>query len=195
MGQCKLMADSSLSNNLEHRLKQGIVIDSDHSGSGNGEGGLLCALKNAGVEDAQVCIHSVCDKDASCQALLKLLVLDEGDGPDGRLGGNRNQRTHVFGDLVQQIPHKKLEMLYEMLPNADEPPEVKKKAYREVASRIKGNMEEFLPKNRTQYDMVSGQFALTRQGCASETVRVRISGTECYQWSCKTEQAIFSGSA
>ena len=42
-------ADSSLSNNLEHRLKQGIVINLDHSGSGNGEGGLLCASE---VEDA-----------------------------------------------------------------------------------------------------------------------------------------------
>ena len=153
-------------------------MSSDHSGTGNGESGILTALQAASNNGCLRMprmwprLYSVCDCDPASQKVLKELV---------------GEATFVFGDLRAQVPWEVLCELQDMLPSQDDTVDAKRAAFKAIINKMQANLDKCLPEDRTQKDLRTGRFHRVFfpqwDAAMPSPITVLVSGTECQAWS------------
>ena len=157
---------------LRRNLGVGLMVVSDHSGTGNGEASaqqVLRALPEGICPPSQPGFYSSTDK---CPASQKCLLA----GPC----------RHVFCDIREQVSPAGKEMLDKLRPVTTQSKQERISAYETLYKEIVNNLDSFLLDGRKTKCMRTGQAELAMAPCMPDAepafrspTLLWISGTEC----------------
>eukprot|EP00959_Pyramimonas_sp_CCMP1952_P346856 7264766-Pyramimonas_sp.AAC.1 len=158
---------------LRNNLRKGVIVFSDHSGTGNGERSICLAL--GAFHDMCPPTHPKiwCSVDPSPSAQIALSA------------GYRTGAAHIFNDIMEQIPPDVAAEINRMMPDDKMEPPQRRKKFEDMWEFMKTNMERVLPDDRVMKDIQTGHAAPPfvqhfPNDDFTEPLTIHVLGTECY---------------
>ena len=126
---------------MQKHMSAGLLVFSDHSGTGNGEHGILDALR--AIDEgwaARAVVYSVCDYSEHAQKALRWTS-------DAKV---------IFSDFHEQTPNVLWDSVADMLPRAADKKQERLDKFDDLAKTLAQRAHEFFPPDRTMVDQRTG---------------------------------------